>query len=194
MEFVSATSNQADDADEREDDGPDNIWMAASDGDLERVKELLREGVSVNAMDENGYTPIHAAVSYGHVELIEFLISNGADINLRDPDGDTPLLVCEEPEIFELLVRAGADPAATNNSGEGILQKAADDENDVLLSYLIEQNLVNTEEGRKILATIQEGNMGEEGEYEDDDDDDDDEGNGGDDTNNGNDDGTRMEG
>jgi len=35
-----------------------NIWIAASDGDLELVRKLLDEGVSVNAKDENGYSPL----------------------------------------------------------------------------------------------------------------------------------------
>lgn len=35
-----------------------NIWMAASDGDLEAVKTFLAEGGDVNAKDENGYTPL----------------------------------------------------------------------------------------------------------------------------------------
>jgi len=36
----------------------ENIWTAASDGDLERVKVLLSQGISVNALDENGYSPM----------------------------------------------------------------------------------------------------------------------------------------
>jgi len=36
-----------------------NIWIAASDGDLELVRKLLDEGVNVNAKDENGYNPLY---------------------------------------------------------------------------------------------------------------------------------------
>lgn len=36
----------------------ENIWIAASDGDIFRVKELIEEGVSPNAKDEYGYTPM----------------------------------------------------------------------------------------------------------------------------------------
>jgi hypothetical protein len=32
--------------------------VAASDGNLERVQQLIAEGVSVNAADEQGYTPM----------------------------------------------------------------------------------------------------------------------------------------
>jgi hypothetical protein len=36
----------------------DNIWVAASNGDTNRVKELLALGISVNAQDEYGYSPM----------------------------------------------------------------------------------------------------------------------------------------
>lgn len=37
----------------------DNIWIAVSNGDLERVKYLvLNEGVSVNVQDDQGYSPM----------------------------------------------------------------------------------------------------------------------------------------
>lgn len=37
----------------------DNIWVAASDGKLDRVKVLVLEGgVSVNAQDEQGYSAL----------------------------------------------------------------------------------------------------------------------------------------
>ncbi len=32
----------------------ENIWTAAADGDLDRVKLLIPQGTSVNALDENG--------------------------------------------------------------------------------------------------------------------------------------------
>lgn len=48
MEFV----------DRDEDFEANNIWVAVSNGDLDRVKEMLASGVSVNAQDEHGYSPL----------------------------------------------------------------------------------------------------------------------------------------
>lgn len=36
-----------------------NVWMAASDGEVETVKAFLAGGGDVNAQDENGYTPLY---------------------------------------------------------------------------------------------------------------------------------------
>ena len=88
-------------ADDEEDNEPENIWVACTNGDEARLRQLLQEGFSVNAQDEFGYSPIHAAASYGQVDLLRVLLSLGADVNIRDNEGDTPLLVCETPEVFE---------------------------------------------------------------------------------------------
>jgi len=133
MEFVSQ---------EGEAGGGENIFIAASDGDLARVQQLIGEGTSVNAQDESGYSPLHAAASYGHTELIEFLLSAGATVDLEDADGDTPLLYAEEPEVFELLVRHGADRLKRNKQGEGVFEKLLDDENEVMMKYVIEKVLL----------------------------------------------------
>ena len=39
-------------------DDPVNIWTAASDGNIERVKSILANGVSINSQDDNGYSPM----------------------------------------------------------------------------------------------------------------------------------------
>jgi hypothetical protein len=41
-----------------ESEGPENIWIASADGDIDRVKELISEGVLVNVKDEHGHTPM----------------------------------------------------------------------------------------------------------------------------------------
>ena len=39
-------------------DYPVNIWISAGDGDLARVQEFIAGGQSVDAQDENGYSPL----------------------------------------------------------------------------------------------------------------------------------------
>ena len=51
-------------------------------------QELLDEGVSPSAKDENTYTPIHAAASWGHTEVLRLLLSRGGDVNVADEDGE----------------------------------------------------------------------------------------------------------
>jgi len=97
-----------------------NIWIAASDGDAEKVFSFIDSGVSVNAQDEHGYSTLHAVVGYGHTQLLHRLLAAGADVTLRDSEGDTPLHVCEHTECALVLLEAGADVQAKNDAGQTV--------------------------------------------------------------------------
>ncbi|OQR86441.1 hypothetical protein ACHHYP_10547 [Achlya hypogyna] len=114
-----------------------NIWVSASDGDIEAVKNYLEAGVSVDAQDENGYTPLQAAVSYNQVELVSFLLTKGATVSLGDNDDETPLHFCESIEVAEILLAAGANLNAKNAEGRTPLDAALDEENDELRDFYI---------------------------------------------------------
>ncbi|KAH9465327.1 hypothetical protein Pst134EA_013217 [Puccinia striiformis f. sp. tritici] len=95
-----------------------NIWVAASDGDLERVKELIEAGLSPSVADENSYTPIHAAASWGRLEVLRYLKSVGGDMNTTDDEGDTPLFSVEDIETAKLVIELGGDPVHQNDEGK----------------------------------------------------------------------------
>lgn len=85
----------------------------------------------------------HAAASYNQTEIIEFLVKEaGATVDIRDNDGDTPLLFVEKPEIYELLLTLGADPTIRNNSGESLVEKVIEDENEEMVEYLINRGII----------------------------------------------------
>ncbi|KAK9761390.1 hypothetical protein K7432_013752 [Basidiobolus ranarum] len=134
-----------------------NIWLAASDGNLEEVKGFLEAGISVDAKDQNGYTPLHAAVSYGHTELVQFLLDSGANVNITDSDGDTPLHVCENFEVAEQLVKAGADIQLQDDEGKTAIDTAEEEGHYDVMIFLQEYpNNVTTlplpEEAKEELA------------------------------------------
>ena len=69
------------------------INEAASDGNIEVVKQHIAAGTDVNTKDKYEWTPLHQAAGYGHKEIAELLIANGADVNAKEEGGMTPLLV-----------------------------------------------------------------------------------------------------
>jgi len=105
-----------------------NIWVAAGDGDLDRVRELVEQySLSPNVPDPNTYTPMHAAASYGQLHILGYLISRGGDVNVIDDDGDTPLYVVENIETARFLVDHGALVQRANNEGISPIEYLSED-------------------------------------------------------------------
>ncbi|QRW04077.1 ankyrin repeats [Ceratobasidium sp. AG-Ba] len=106
----------------RADTASKNIWIAAGDGDLQRVRELVEEqGISPNAPDDViGYTPMHAAASYGHLDILGYLIGKGGDVNITDEEGDTPLYTAETVTVAQFLVEHGAEVDIKNSEDQSV--------------------------------------------------------------------------
>ena len=58
-----------------------NIWTACREGDLERVRQLIKDGQDVNRGDSYGVTPLMEAARNGHDQIVRELIRAGADVN-----------------------------------------------------------------------------------------------------------------
>ncbi len=70
----------------------DDLHRAVRSGDIESVRALLKQGVSVNAIDSLGGTPLHDAVWAGDKATVKLLIEAGADVNARHSQaGSMPL-------------------------------------------------------------------------------------------------------
>ncbi|PPQ76478.1 hypothetical protein CVT26_012553 [Gymnopilus dilepis] len=93
---------------------PKNIWIAAGDGDLDRVKQF-------------SIPRRHAAASYGQVKVLDYLISRGGDVNITDADGDTPLYTVENLETARYLVEHGAIVARQNLEGVSPIDHLTED-------------------------------------------------------------------
>lgn len=126
-----------------------NIWVAAGDGDLNRVQELVeRQAISPNAPDAFTYTPMHAAASYGQLPVLSYLVSQGGDVNVIDEDGDTPLYTVENVETAQWLISHGAAIDRRNNEGISPADHLEEDFPDVavfLRSQLTEQPVAPSE-------------------------------------------------
>jgi glutaminase len=65
---------------------------AASNGEVDKVRELKAEGVDLNKGDYDRRTPLHVAASGGHEEVVRYLVEEaGVIINPVDRWGATPL-------------------------------------------------------------------------------------------------------
>eukprot|EP01119_Soliformovum_irregulare_P008729 TRINITY_DN21834_c0_g1_i1.p1 TRINITY_DN21834_c0_g1~~TRINITY_DN21834_c0_g1_i1.p1 ORF type:complete len:473 (+),score=99.33 TRINITY_DN21834_c0_g1_i1:168-1586(+) len=70
------------------------LHQVVIDNDLQRARQLISDGVNVNAKTESRQNSLHLAVIYGHIDLIEPLLQAGANPNSLDFNGRTPLSLC----------------------------------------------------------------------------------------------------
>ena len=76
------------------------LCKAVATGNVEAVKNLIKQGADVNAKS-NGMSPIHYAAKYNRVELIKVLITAGADVHKYCDLGYTALNHAEKSNAKE---------------------------------------------------------------------------------------------
>jgi uncharacterized protein len=84
---------------------------ASQNGDLERVKELIKKGADLNVQNGFGNTALICSSANNNHEIINLLVQNGANVNVRCNDGITALeysILNGHKEISEILVKKGA--------------------------------------------------------------------------------------
>ena len=81
-----------------------NLLHAAAKHAPEFISPLLRLGISLEAVDQQGASPLMCAVSQGKIDSVKLLLENGANVNASQQADDlTPLM---------LAVAKGNDPIA----------------------------------------------------------------------------------
>ena len=102
------------------------IHNAAENGNLNRVKTLLNQGVPVNTRDEWGQTPLHGAAMGGRLSMVQELLNRGAHVNPRTRSRMTPLnFTLGKPHIIHALIKAGANPRYANIFGKSAYNLAS---------------------------------------------------------------------
>ena len=111
----------ASDAFERENTpSVEEVWEAASTGNLSVVKQALANGMDANIKDPNGDILLGTAALMGHTEIVALLLEHGADVNVRSKDGGTALHAAAflgRAETVKLLLDNGADTTIRHKRG-----------------------------------------------------------------------------
>ncbi|XP_017331350.1 kinase D-interacting substrate of 220 kDa B isoform X3 [Ictalurus punctatus] len=104
------------DVDSRSDNGQTPLMLAAEQGSVEIVQELIRRGANVELDDVDCWTALISASKEGHVEVVKELLANNANLEHRDMGGWTALMwgaYKGRVEVVRLLLEKGANPNIT---------------------------------------------------------------------------------
>jgi len=93
-------------------------WLLRrSRGMLTKFERLINDGMDVNVLGSNGWTPLVSAAETRETNAVLFLHKHGANTNLADEIGSTPLMgVSSAGELaaVEAVVQHGAEVRAAN--------------------------------------------------------------------------------
>lgn len=151
---------------------PDSIMAeafrtAAHDGDTEKVKALLKQGIPCDVTDLDGHTALMFAAFNGHSEIVLSLLEAGAEIDLRDYMNRTALLYGSTgpfPETVKILLDHGADPNKVDSDEHfsPLMHAAAEGQLEVvkvLMQYGADQSLKDVDGDDAASFAAQSGHM-----------------------------------
>lgn len=106
------------DVDLMNNEGQTPLHIAASEGHIELIPELLRNGSNALLQDADGRTALHLAVLKGHHDIVRLLLNDTqgqAMVRVPDNAGRTSLhqaVMQESGQLVRLMLERGADPRA----------------------------------------------------------------------------------
>ena len=119
-------------------------------GKLDTAKSILNMGISVDAVDDVGYSACFNAASSDSYETLEFLLNNDADPDKASIDGgSTPCYIASAKgniKCLGLLLSRGANPNKSRPDGYSPCEIAVHNHNIDVLKLLIRYNATPTKQ------------------------------------------------
>ncbi|TGN06916.1 ankyrin repeat domain-containing protein [Leptospira ilyithenensis] len=118
-----------------------NFYFQVAQGNVERVREILRTGQNPNIPEDtfDQMTPLMIASKEGHHNVVHVLLTYKANPNLKSRNGHTALMMAaynRYPKVVEYLLDAGADPNLKSEAGHTALSEIQQSEKETIIHLL----------------------------------------------------------
>jgi phosphate transport system substrate-binding protein len=108
---------------------PDHLLLAAKQGKVEEIQQLLDRGVPITVADHAGETSLHLAAQWGREDVAAVLLDRGAPLEAANIEGRTPLHIAakeNQESLIKLFLDRGAALEATDRFGSTPLHLAVE--------------------------------------------------------------------
>ncbi|KAG5857292.1 hypothetical protein ANANG_G00017910 [Anguilla anguilla] len=119
MAAIRAHLDKFKEVDGRSESGQTALMLAAEQGSLEIVQELIRRGANINLDDVDCWTALISAAREGHVEVVTELLANNANLEHRDMGGWSALMWAAykgRTEVARLLLEKELIPTSLGST------------------------------------------------------------------------------
>ena len=88
------------------------LFLAARQGDIKSLQEILQQPINLDVMDDEGNTALILAILNDQVEVARLLCAKGANVHIKNKKGLSAIqqaaLVAKDKSCVNLLLDAGA--------------------------------------------------------------------------------------
>lgn len=101
--------------------------------------KCIGKGLDVNETSEDGTTLLMEAAQMGNPEIIDILLKAGANVNARNKAGNTALMYTSNLINIKYLVECGADFNIKNDNGDDAVSKAFCENQKSVFDFYVEK-------------------------------------------------------
>lgn len=111
--------------DDQDEYGETALMHAVDNGQLSKVKKLIKIGSNLNLKNLKGQTALMLAACKNKPEILSVLMTSGANPNITNNKGDTPLMfVIEQPKMLKSMISASTNLEIIDIFGQTVLYLA----------------------------------------------------------------------
>jgi ankyrin repeat protein len=119
------------------------LHLAAKNGYLDIVTDLIKKRAPINSTNDYQETPLRLAIVHEHVRVVAFLLRKGAHTELKNIEGNTVLhaaVTQRNIRLIKVLLDGGALINSTDLNGQTSLHYAVTLEDLDMINQLLERN------------------------------------------------------